>query len=356
MDLKGKKILFVCPRFFDYENHIINELEVMGAEVSFLKDRPFDAPIFSALTRLFPNLATRLGSMTMIRMLKKFPDNNKFDVLFVINGQTLSKTFLTRFKSLNPEAQSVLYIWDSLRNRKNLRGKFSYFDRIFTFDPADAKKYNLHFRPLFFVNNFKRSDTPAPQAPDYQLVFVGTMHSDRLKVIQSIAKQVPSHIKTFLYLYIQAPWVYWFYKITKKEYVKTSRSDFRFNPINQDLLDDIYSRSSIILDIEHPNQQGLTMRTLESIGGKKKLITTNRSIQHYDFYNINNIAIIDRDKTDLQIDPRFWNAPYKEPDKLNNNKYTLRGWLEEVLDHKNMISKKNLKSQSSSVLTRDKGT
>ncbi len=343
MDLKGKKILFVCPRFFGYENHIINELEVMGAEVSFLTDRPFDAPILSALTRLFPNLATRLTSKATLKVLKKFPDNTKFDVLFVINGQTLSKKFLTRFKSLNPESQSVLYIWDSLRNRKNLRGKFSYFDRIFTFDPADAKKYNLHFRPLFFANNLKRSDTPTHQAPDYQLVFLGTMHSDRLKVIQSFTKHVPSHVKTFLYLYIQAPWVYWLYKITKKEYRRTSRSDFRFNPINHDLLDDIYSRSSIILDIEHPNQQGLTMRTLESIGGKKKLITTNRSIQHYDFYNTNNIAIIDRDKTDLQIDPRFWDAPYKEPDKFIVNKYTLRGWLEEVLDHKDMISTKEPK-------------
>ena len=343
MDLKGKKILFVCPSFFDYEKHIINELEVMGAEVSFLKDRPFDAPIFSALTRLFPNLVTRLGSMTMIRMLKKFPDNTKFDVLFVINGQTLSKIFLTRFKSLNPEARSVLYIWDSLRNRKNLREKFSYFDRIFTFDPADAKKYNLHFRPLFFINNLKRYDTPAPQAPDYQLVFVGTMHSDRLKVIQSITKHVPSHVKTFLYLYIQAPWVYWLYKITKKEYMRTSRSDFRFNPINQDLLDDIYSRSSIILDIEHPNQQGLTMRTLESIGAGKKLITTNKSIQHYDFYNTNNIAIINRDASDHPIDPRFWDTPYKEPDKFIRKKYTLRGWLEQVLEHKDMISIKEPK-------------
>jgi hypothetical protein len=331
MDLKGKKILFICPRFFGYENHIINELGAMGAEVSFLKDRFFDGPLKSALTRLFPNLATHLASRAILKVLKKFPDNTKFDVLFVINGQTLSKIFLTRFKSLNPESQSVLYIWDSLMNRKNLRGKFSYFDRIFTFDPADAKKYNLHFRPLFFVNNFKRSDTPAPQATNNQLVFVGTMHSDRLKVIQSISKQAPSHIKTFLYLYIQAPWVYWFYKITKEEYRNTNRKDFNFNTINQDLLYEIYSRSSIILDIEHPNQQGLTMRTLESIGAGKKLITTNKSIQHYDFYNANNIAIINRDAFDHPIDPRFWDCTYQEPDESVYEKYALRGWLKEVL-------------------------
>jgi len=331
MDLKGKKILFICPRFFGYENHIINELEVMGAEVSFLKDRFFDGPLKSALTRLFPNLATRLASKALLKTLKKFPNNTKFDVLFVINGQTLSKIFITRFKSFNPEAQSVLYIWDSLRNRKNLGVKFSYFDRIFTFDPADAKKYNLHFRPLFFLNNFTRFNTPTPKAHDYQLVFVGTMHSDRLKVIQSIAKLVPRHVKTFLYLYIQAPWVFWLYKIAKEEYANTKRSDFSFNPIAQDLLYEIYSSSSIILDIEHPNQQGLTMRTLESIGAGKKLITTNKSIQHYDFYNTNNIAIIDRYASEHQIDPRFWDSPYQKPDECIYFRYSLKSWIREVL-------------------------
>ena len=117
------------------------------------------------------------------------------------------------------------------------------------------------------------------------------MYSDRLKAIQSIAKLVPSHVQTFLYLYIQATWVYCLCKIAKEEYRNTKRSDFSFNPINQDWLCEIYSRSSIILDKVYPNQQGLTMRTLESIGAGKKLITTNKSIQHYDFYNTNNIAI-----------------------------------------------------------------
>ena len=94
---------------------------------------------------------------------------------------------------------------------------------------------------------------------------------------------------------------------------------------------EIYSRSSIILDIEHPNQQGLTMRTLESIGAGKKLITTSKSIQHYVFYNTNNIAIINRDACDHQIDSRFCDCTYQEPDESVYEKYTLRGWLKEVL-------------------------
>jgi predicted metal-dependent phosphoesterase TrpH len=112
VELKGKKILFFCPKFFGYEKHIIAEIEAMGAEVSFLKDRLFDSPLQAALTRLFPSIATLLASKFIVRMLDAMPNNSQFDLLFVINGQTLSKIFLNRFKVLNPNAQSILYIWE----------------------------------------------------------------------------------------------------------------------------------------------------------------------------------------------------------------------------------------------------
>lgn len=331
MGLKGKKILFVCPKFFGYEKHILTEIESMGAEVSFLKDRLFDSPLQAALTRLFPTIATLLVSKFIVRMLDAMPNNSQFDLLFVINGQTLSKIFLNRFKVLNPNAQSILYIWDSLKNRATLKEKFTYFDRIFTFDPADAKKYHLHFRPLFFVNNLKVTNKPVSNRRDCQLMFVGTMHSDRFKVIRAFKTIVPTHVKTFIYPFIQAPWVYWVYKIFKKEYRDTKRVDFKFKPISEALLYEAYASSSIILDIEHPLQQGLTLRTLDSLGAGRKLITTNNNIRHYEFYNTNNIAIIDRHASEYHIDPRFWDSPYQEPDDLTYSKYTLKGWLQELL-------------------------
>lgn len=48
------------------------------------------------------------------------------------------------------------------------------------------------------------------------------------------------------------------------------------------------------IEIQHPSQKGLTTRAFESLGTKTKLITTNPAIRQYDFYNSNNILIIDR--------------------------------------------------------------
>ena len=40
-----------------------------------------------------------------------------------------------------------------------------------------------------------------------------------------------------------------------------------------------------VLDIEHPKQVGLTMRTFEVLASGRKLITTNRSIINHEFYD-----------------------------------------------------------------------
>ena len=41
----------------------------------------------------------------------------------------------------------------------------------------------------------------------------------------------------------------------------------------------LYKESEVILDINHPGQNGLTMRTFEALGAGKKLITTNTEIK-----------------------------------------------------------------------------
>ncbi|MFH4210110.1 lipopolysaccharide biosynthesis protein, partial [Acinetobacter baumannii] len=64
----------------------------------------------------------------------------------------------------------------------------------------------------------------------------------------------------------------------------------------------LYAKSNVILDISHPGQSGLTMRTFEAIGAGKKLITTNLNIKEYPFYNSDNIFIISRDKLVLEKD------------------------------------------------------
>ena len=71
------------------------------------------------------------------------------------------------------------------------------------------------------------------------------------------------------------------------------------------------------------------MRTIEMIGMHKKLITTNQAIKKYDFYNPDNIAVIDRN--DIAIPEGFLDKPYSEIEDAIYNRYSLESWIIDVL-------------------------
>ena len=88
---------------------------------------------------------------------------------------------------------------------------------------------------------------------------------------------------------------------------------------------DTILNSRILIDIHHPGQEGLTMRAIESLGAKRKLLTTNDKIKNYDFYNTKNIHIFDINSID--IDNIFFNSGYEEISNNIYKKYSIDSWL-----------------------------
>ena len=105
-------------------------------------------------------------------------------------------------------------------------------------------------------------------------------------------------------------------------------SKLSFNSLNSDQMIDLYDKSEVILDISHPYQSGLTMRTFEAIGAGKKLITTNMNIKKYPFYNENNIYLIDREN--IQIDLNFFKNKYLHLSDELYESYSIDGWLYDI--------------------------
>lgn len=82
------------------------------------------------------------------------------------------------------------------------------------------------------------------------------------------------------------------------------------------------------MDSPQDGQLGLTIRVLEALGAKKKLITTNEDVVNYDFYCKENIYVY---KNKFDYDSVFFKESYKELDKDIYEKYALRSWLAELL-------------------------
>ena len=88
--------------------------------------------------------------------------------------------------------------------------------------------------------------------------------------------------------------------------------------------------SEIIIDIEHPDQSGLTIRTLEVLAAGKKLVTTNRDVINYDFYQYGNVYVIDR--LNPKVPQDFIKKPFNPYPSSILNSYSIDNWLVDVLE------------------------
>ena len=71
------------------------------------------------------------------------------------------------------------------------------------------------------------------------------------------------------------------------------------------------------------------MRTLETVGAQKKLVTTNARVQEEDFYDRSNIHVIERKSA--RVDADFLSQPYEPLPEELRARYSLAGWMDEIL-------------------------
>ena len=106
-------------------------------------------------------------------------------------------------------------------------------------------------------------------------------------------------------------------------------SEFRFLQLPVKQVQEILEDTVSVVDIEHPDQSGLTIRTIEAVFSGRKLITTNSDIVNYDFYDSNNILVIDRKYPVIPDGFLEGKATEMKPDLVD--KYSIKGWLKELL-------------------------
>lgn len=329
MDLKGKRILFFSAKAFGIPENIVKALENLGAKVDYYDERPANSFVVKALIRINRNL---IGSYINKYHSKIIEDTKhfKYDYIILIKGESFSEHNLQKLLGYHPDAVSIVYHWDSIANNHNAISLLHKFDKAFSFDRHDCENMGIKFLPLFYYSEYQYI-AEHPEKTDYDLLFVGTTHSDRYRFIKSIASQIKAlGGRCFTYFFFQGKIMYYKYRLYNYSEMKNVHiSDFHFKPIDKLQLLELYKKSRIIVDMQHPKQSGLTLRTMEALGAKKKLITTNDDVKFYDFYHPDNILIVDRKNP--VVDKRFFNAEYKEIPEEVYEKYSINSWIENLL-------------------------
>lgn len=325
----AKRVLLLAPDFFGYYKEIEKNIVSRGWLVDTILEN------FVNQSYLYRFFYVKNSRAKIIYTNKYYVDRinnlkNTYDYVLVIRGEALTLKLLELLKKRNPNAQFIMYQWDSVRNNRNALLIKDAFERIYTFDIEDAKKYNWIYRPLFYIE--EKKDSVEKKTIDF--AFIGTLYYKRALLLKKLKKFCEKNGNTE-YDYLFTPKLVYYlhrYIMHDKRYSILETSEVQFVPLGSQELVDRYKCSKILVDYTADDQTGLTMRTIESIGYHCKIITNNKKIQETDIYQYGNIYIYDLDNFDIPSD--FIESGYKDLPGSVNHYYSLSGWVESIFTDK----------------------
>ncbi|WP_245911122.1 hypothetical protein [Neisseria iguanae] len=211
-------------------------------------------------------------------------DGRKAEYALCIRANIYPKSFITQIREHS--TLCVNYQWDGINRFPDILQYLEYFDHFFVFDQQDTQHYpQHHFQP---ASNFY-FDFPIPESYSRQthgLYFLGGYDPTRESDTQAFITQA-HHLNLPLDFYIYS----------KDDRAKNTFGNNGIQYLDRNTvlsfeenLNKIYHCRAIV-DFVTTTHQGLSFRTFEALGMKKKLITTNAEVKKYDFYHPDNIFI-----------------------------------------------------------------
>lgn len=327
MEKRNKRLLFIYINFYEYIQKIKETIEDLDYIVDTLCEDPKMRLIDSVAQKLNGNYIYSKSRKIQKKFINDLTKKNiEYDLIFVLKGEKIEKEFLLDLKKLNPKAKFILYMWDDVARVSSFFYNKLLYDIIYTFDENDASKFGLNFLPLFFCDDFVVDNA---HEKSIDVFFSGWEHSSRRQILDKIAKVLKDNNMNYYYHLYTSTWKILKLRILNKfykndlEYIKNSTLSLKDNA-------NLTINSKILIDIHHPTQNGLTLRTIESIAANCKLITTNINVTKYDFYNPRNILVIDREN--VVVDSKFLTQPYEMISDEIVKKYTLKNWAKTILN------------------------
>lgn len=313
------KVTVISFDFWGFDRYIISELQRQGTEATHINliDFKYKHPsplhrIVNALNKLLfkQNVKKLKRQDYVINQLKALPQQ---DIVLVIRPDLLDKKTHLAIKQLAKKYYAYLY--DSTRRFPVDNLLDGVFDRMFSFDEEDVRKYGFEHISNYIYLGKKEIQTASSFEHKVFMVISG---DERLGTLNTIAAKLDN------------------INIDYKFIVRASRRpadlhngiEYSKEEIWQEQLMQYLDKSEVFLDLVRHGHNGLSFRIFEAMAYQKKLITTNASVKNYDFYNPDNIMVID--PTNVEIDKSFFETPYQPLDEAIYHKYTIEAWVKKV--------------------------
>ena len=325
--LEGKNILFISPEFFGIDKVIMRILREKGASVEWMNERSVTGSFARAMNSVNPAIFHKQSNRYYKRKIAQY--SQMFDIIFVIKGDMITKETISLFREKYPNAQIVLYLYDPVVYIKGITKTMHLYDRVISFEPKDCKEYGFEFRPLFCDIASEDREIDEAESEMFDVCFYGTMYGDRFDIVHQI-KQLSDKqgFRFYSFCFLRGKFMAVYYWLRNKAFRKMGLKSVSYTPKTTKEIATIIRNSKIIMDANDVLQEGLTLRTIETMVSGKRMITTNKAILDYDFYNPNNICVVDR--KNIVIPQEFLDGAYEKVPAEILERYTAEGWVNDV--------------------------
>lgn len=264
-----------------------------------------------------------------IKRIQNFKNKNKtknFDYILVIRPDN----FTLKTLKMLPYFGKVIsaFMWDGISDLKSVRlskSRFIFKD-LYCFDFDDLYKFpNLKLK--FITNFFYPSEARKNKIEQniFKISYIGSVTQDRRDIyLENLAKK-----------YLDEKYLIDFQLFKSDPNEKYLSENSKLSYLSQQTSYDEYlngiASSLSTFDLKLSYHNGLSFRVFESLYYERKLISTNLTIKHFDFYHSNNILILEN-KNDFKRINEFLEKPYVSLPKDIVNKYRADNWLKNIFN------------------------
>jgi hypothetical protein len=323
------RVLFISPAFFGYEQDIRAAFQRRGATVDYFDERPSNNAAAKAVLRVSRSLLSRRVRSHFESIYCSIVDR-QYDLILVIKGEVVPAWFLARLREDQPEAKFIFYSFDAIRNSSNCLELFPFFDRLYSFDFQDVQNHpQLELKHLFYTNEY--AGGPPLQQRDYDISFVGTLHSKRYRFVQDVFDHFEN---TYQFFYVQAAWFYYLSRLTCEGFRDVARAHVSFQKLGRGEVANIFKESRAILDMQREGQSGLTMRTFEVLASGATLVTSNAFIKQTDLYDPERVIVLPPGGADDPVEfvERVSSLSREGHAPAGFEKYSIDSWVAEFIE------------------------
>ena len=315
------KISVISFDFWGYDAHIVDTLKVKGIDAHHIRigsvsHNNFGERAINCFSKIFlnKNLKHQKRQSFVIEQLNKLGHQ---DQILVLNPDAFEHSTLEHMKKCTNRL--VTFLYDNL-DRHPAQDKLHFFDKIFSFDDQDIQNYgfekltNYNYLP-FLPKEQQNSHVDALYITSYDKKRI-----EQLKVLSQKFQRL--NLSFNLYVIGKKSWKHQIIKPFTENKIIFSKKKICHKNLPQ-----YYKNTKVILDLMRKNQYGLSFRIFEAMALEKKIITDNEKIKNYDFYNSNNILVLNKDFSNITKD--FFETPYQTlPEKIYEK------WVERVFNLK----------------------